>query len=449
MLLQASAVARIVGAEPNGGADEWDATWIDGASFDSRTIAGGELFVAVAGRRDGHDFVADAVARGASAVLCHRPSPGVEVPQIVVDDTVTALAHLARWCRDALAPSLDGRVVGITGSVGKTSTKDLLVAAISRDLAPVAASRRSFNNDLGVPVTIIGAPDDARALVLEMGMRGFGEISRLCATARPHVGVVTAVGDAHSEYVGGLEGVARAKSELVQALPADGVAVLNADDERVAAMSRLTPARTVTYGSGGMVSYSVESADDVGCCTADVVVSAELVAGGWRGRVRVPVAGAHMVSNACAAIAASIVLGVDPNSAVAGIEAATLSPGRMQWHTGRGGVRILDDSYNANPASMIAALETLASVDAGRRVAVLGLMAELADPAAAHREIARRAGELGIELIAVGTDLYGIAPVGVDEAVASLEGRLGADTVVLVKGSRVAGLERVVTRLVS
>ena len=201
MLLRASAVARAVSARLVGE----DATFT-AASFDSRTVASGDLFVAVRGDPDGHDFAADAIERGATAVLCERELTGIGATQIIVDDSVAALARIAMWCRDSLESTLEGRVVGITGSVGKTSTKDLLVAAISADLAPCAASERSFNNQLGVPVTIIGAPDSARALVLEMGMSGYGEIDSLCAIARPTIGVVTAVADAHSAFVDGIEG---------------------------------------------------------------------------------------------------------------------------------------------------------------------------------------------------------------------------------------------------
>lgn len=449
MLLQTSAVARLLGVEPRG----LDAVF-SSVSFDSRTLRPGEMFVAVRGERDGHDFVADAIARGASVVLCERPlaSAGAanwsSVTQLVVDDAVEALARIASWCRQQLEPVVDGRVVGITGSVGKTSTKDLLVAAIEPALAPVAASHKSFNNDLGVPVTIIGAPEGTRAMVLEMGMRGFGEIARLCEVARPHVGIVTAVADAHSEYVGGIDGVARAKAELVQSLPSGGTAVLNADDPRVASMASMTEARVVTYGAAGAVSFEVTGTDDEGRCTIGLRVSADLAPGGWQGTMRVPVPGRHMASNAAGALAAAVALGVAPDVAVAGIGRVEMSPARMSWRAGVGGARILDDSYNANPASMLAALETLAAVPATRRVAVLGLMAELAEPAASHRLVAERAGALSIEIVAVGTDLYGVPAVDVD-VVADVVRALGLDAGValLVKGSRVARLEKVVSAL--
>ena len=215
-----------------------EATAFDGVSYDSRTLARGNLFVAVVAERDGHDFIADAVTAGCAAVLVSRRAPSCGVPQIVVDDTVAALAVLGRFARDVLDDSASGRVVGITGSVGKTSTKDFAAAALSSRWK-VAASEKSLNNDQGLPVTLLNAPADAGAVVLEMGMRGFGEIARLAAIARPDIGIVTRVGESHSERVGGVDGVRRAKSELVTSLPDTGWALLNADDPRVSSMSFL------------------------------------------------------------------------------------------------------------------------------------------------------------------------------------------------------------------
>ncbi|MFM8388516.1 MAG: UDP-N-acetylmuramoyl-tripeptide--D-alanyl-D-alanine ligase, partial [Actinomycetota bacterium] len=212
-----------------------------GVSYDSRSLAAGNLFVAVVAARDGHDFVTDAVRAGCSAVLVSREVPGCMVPQIVVSDTSVGLTDLGRWARGALASRVDGRVVGITGSVGKTTTKDYVAAAL-RTKFRVGASEKSLNNDQGMPVTLLNAPDDADALVLEMGMRGFGEIARLAALARPNIAVITRVGESHGERVGGIDGVARAKGELIEALPTTGLAILNADDQRVAAMRELTDA---------------------------------------------------------------------------------------------------------------------------------------------------------------------------------------------------------------
>jgi UDP-N-acetylmuramoyl-tripeptide--D-alanyl-D-alanine ligase len=273
-----------------------------------------------------------------------------------------------------------------------------------------------------------------------MGMRGFGHISQLCEIARPDIGVVTVVGHAHTEMVGGIDGVARAKGELVEALPATGTAVLNADDERVAAMRSRTRADVVTYGAAGDVRVS------------DVVLDGQARAAfrvdtPWgRGSAKLSVSGAHMVTNAAAAIAVAGVVGVDLEAALDALSSATLSAMRMEVTTAPGGATIVNDAYNANPTSMRAALESLAAMDAQRRVAVLGLMGEIENSGPAHREIAQYAIELGLEVVVVGTDSYGVEPV--DDVRAAL-GSLGPESVVLVKASRSAGLERVVAELLA
>ena len=233
-------------AAATGGRHVGDDRELDGASFDTRTLRGGELFVPIVGERDGHDFIAVAATAGASATLTSRGATAAVaagLPAVEVADTAQALLDVATWA----ARRLDAVVVGITGSVGKTTTKDLAAAAIGAGRR-VVANERSFNNEQGLPVTVLGADDGSEVLVLEMGMRGFGEIARLCAVAPPTIGIVTAVAAAHTDRLGGIEGVARAKSELVTALPRHGVAILNADDDRVRAMSTLTAASTITFG---------------------------------------------------------------------------------------------------------------------------------------------------------------------------------------------------------
>jgi UDP-N-acetylmuramoyl-tripeptide--D-alanyl-D-alanine ligase len=406
----------------------------DGASFDSRSTQPGQLFVPIVAERNGHEFIGAARERGATVHLTSEPDPfRRDGTAIEVADTAQALLALAQWAR----PRLDARVVGVTGSVGKTSAKDLMAAACSSQRR-TTANERSFNNEQGLPVTILNAPDDTEVLILEMGMRGFGHIGQLCEIARPDIGVVTVVGHAHTELVGGLEGVARAKGELVEALPASGTAVLNADDERVAAMRSRTGAGVVTYGILGDVRVS------------DVVLdgrarAAFRVETPWgSGTTKLAAAGAHMVTNAAAAIAVAGVVGVALDAALDALSTATLSAMRMEVSTAPGGATIVNDAYNANPTSMRAALDSLAAMDAERRIAVLGLMGEIEDPGPAHREIAAYAVERGLEVVAVGTDLYGISPV--DDAAAAV-GPLGSGDVVLVKASRSAGLERVVARL--
>jgi UDP-N-acetylmuramoyl-tripeptide--D-alanyl-D-alanine ligase len=405
-------------------------TALHGLTIDSRQVSPGQLFAAVRGVRDGHDFVDAAAAAGAAAALVERPA-GEGVTSVVVADVGRALIDLARWARSRLPD----RVVGITGSVGKTTTKDMMAAVLGRRFV-TAASEKSFNNELGVPLTLANAPDDVEAVVVEMGARGVGHIALLCEMAAPTVGVVTTVQSVHTELMGSLEGIARAKGELVESLPPDGLAVLNADVALVAAMAGRTAARVVTFGDRGDVRASQITVDDG-------LHPGFLLESDWgRAQVRLGVRGAHNVGNALAAAATALCLGVEIQEVVHGLGASSSSPWRMDLRRAPSGALVLNDSYNAGPASVAAALQALASLEASRRIAVLGLMAELGDTAEAeHRRIVELAGSLGIEVVAVGTDLYGLPPVdGVDAAEAAL-GALGAGDAVLIKGSRVAGLE--------
>ena len=407
---------------------------IDGAEFDSRVLEPGALFVPIVADRDGHSFIAAAVARGAAGVLSAAGAAD-GVTTIVVDDTSRAFLDLAAWARDRFGE----QVVAITGSVGKTSVKDLTAAVLARRWRTHAALR-SYNNEQGLPHTMLNAPDDTEAVVLEMGMRGFGEIARLCTVARPAIGIVTSVAAAHTERVGSIEGVARAKAELIDALPAEGVGILNADQPLVAAMAPRCAGRVVTFGLAGDVRVEKLTLDDL--ARARFTLSSD-----W-GRVDVGLAvpGAHMAINAAAAAACGLVLDVPLDEVAAGLGGAGISPWRMELHRTVAGAVVINDAYNANPASMRAALDTLAQLAGDRKVAMLGRMAELADPLTAHPAIAAYARELGIELIAVGTDLYG--PVPVNDPVAAL-GSVGPGTAVLVKASRSAGLEKLAEQLLA
>ena len=431
MRLRATEVAAATGGTLLGPDAE-----IEGAAVDSRTLRGGELFVALKAERNGHDFVEAAFEAGAAASLVSAETP--RVPAVLVDDTLRALTSLATAARARIG----GTVIGITGSVGKTSTKDLLAAALGRRFR-VSASARSFNNELGVPLTVLNTPDDAEALVVEMGARGRGHIASLCAVARPSIGVVTTVGLSHAEFFGTLDDVVRAKGELVESLPAHGTAVLNADVDLVAAMAERTEAQVLTFGlAAADVRAEDVSLDD------DLRATFRLHTPWGSAGVRLHIRGHHQVGNALAAAAAALAGGATVDDVAAGLGDARLSPWRMQLERSPSGALILNDAYNANPLSSEAALRALANLPAERRTAVLGIMAELGDVGPAeHARIGALAAELGIRLIAVGAPDYGGEQVASAEEALDRLGPLGPGDAVLVKGSRAAGLERLADSL--
>jgi UDP-N-acetylmuramoyl-tripeptide--D-alanyl-D-alanine ligase len=327
--------------------------------------------------------------------------------------------------------------------VGKTTTKDLVRGCLATAF-PTAASERSYNNELGLPLTLLNAADDVRWVVLEMGARGFGHIAQLAEVARPDVGIVTSVAMAHVEYLGDLDGVARAKSELVAALPGTGVAVLNFDDPRVAAMGSQCGSPVLGYSVAGVAEAEVR-AEGV-TLTDGLQPRFHLVTPWGEGDVRLALAGSQQVPNALAAATAALWCGVGFDEVVAALGSVEASALRMEVrHAGGDGPALIVDCYNANPASTEAALRSLAELAADRRVALLGLMAELGEATDdEHRRLAALAEELGIEVVGYETGLYGVARVdGVAAAVALLRGT-GPRDAVLVKGSRVAQLEDVV-----
>ena len=426
-----------------GGTLHGDDIEIDGAAIDSRALRAGQLFVPVRGERDGHDFIDAAQEAGAAAALRSRSASvdhldGCSI--IEVDDAELALRSVGEAARGRLrAP-----VVGITGSVGKTSTKDLLVSISGRSLR-VSANEKSFNNELGVPLTLVNADADSELVIIEMGARGAGHIADLCAIADPTIGVVTAVELAHAEFMGGIDGIAAAKRELIEHLPASGVAVLSFDNPLVAAMGDHTDATVVRFGlRGGEVRAVDVTLDD------DLRPRFRLESDWGSIDVVQAVRGRHQVGNALAAAAVAFTIGVPLDDIAAGLGAAELSPWRMELRVTPSGARVLNDAYNAGPASMEAALRALAELPAVNHIAVLGLMAELGEEStAAHRRIAEVADSLGIRLLAFGDAEYGADVERVDdvpEALAAL-GDLTAADAVLVKGSRVAGLERLADAL--
>jgi UDP-N-acetylmuramoyl-tripeptide--D-alanyl-D-alanine ligase len=418
---------------------------VSGVSTDSRDVTTGELFVPIVAERDGHDFVEAALARGAAGFLAAVGSQHVGHERaVVVTDTTEALQDLARYARRRL-PS---RVAAVTGSVGKTSTKDLL-GAILRLRGNAIVSAKSFNNELGVPLTILNGADDAWAGVLEMGARGPRHIAFLCDIAHPTVGVITNIGSAHLEMFGSREVIADSKSELVASLPLDGVAVLNFDSDMYARMA--------SHASAPVVSFSADGSKGADFFASDIRVdddlraSFEMTMHGQHLRVMLGARGRHQVGNALAAAAAATALGSTVEEIVEGLSTSDLSPMRMDLVTLPTGTRVLNDTYNANPVSMRAAIDALVGLPAQRRIAILGTMAELGpERVELHREIAQYAEKVGIDIVlSVNESTYGVKTLStIDEAVqacASLA--LGPDDAVLVKGSRVAELERLVQRL--
>lgn len=446
-------VAAAVDGALGGGADP--ATEVTGQVVaDSRQAGPGGLFVAFAGERaDGHDHVPGALAAGAVAALVQRPVAGAHV---LVADPLRAVGALAREVVRRLTAAHGLTVVGVTGSAGKTTTKDLM-AAVFEGAGPTVAPQGSFNNELGLPLTALRCDPGTRYLVAEMGSRGLGHLTYLCDLVAPGIGVVLNVGTAHVGEFGDVEVTARAKGELVEALPGHGTAVLNADDPRVRAMASRTRARVLLVGraADAHVRATDVRVDDEGRCRFTVHHE------GRQLPVHLGVVGAHQVSNALCAIGAGLAAGLGLDEVVARVAASTP---RSRWRMERArtacGALVLNDAYNANPDSVASALETLAHVACtGRRWAVLGEMLELgATSAAEHDALVRRADALGVdELVSVGTGLYlaGDEPArtrrrGVADhadAAALLRAEVHADDVVLVKASRGVGLERVVDLL--
>lgn len=397
-------IASAVGGTLRFGAtDAAPETVIDGAvTTDSREIGLGDVFFAKRGEfDDGHRFAPAAVEQGAALVVVEHPLE-LDAPQIVVDDTVDALGALATEVVGRVRALGNLRIVGVTGSNGKTTTKNLLRAVLER-VGPTVAARASFNNEVGAPITMLELTDDTRFLVAEMGASAVGEIARLVRMARPDIGIVLKVGLAHAGEFGGIEQTVRAKSEMVTDLLETDVAVLNADDPRVASMADLTAARVVWFGLGPSADVRATELATHSRGT-DFTVT---VAGGESARVRFGVLGEHHVMNALAAIAASVELDVPLHEVVEALESVTLAERwRMQLMGGRDGITVINDAYNASPDSMAAALKTLAQVRAPgtRTIAVLGEMSELGEfSGEEHDRIGLLAVRLGIsQLVVVG-----------------------------------------------
>jgi UDP-N-acetylmuramoyl-tripeptide--D-alanyl-D-alanine ligase len=424
--------------------------------IDSREAQPGSLFGALPGTRtDGHDFAAAAAAAGAVAVLAVRP---VGVPALIVSDVQTALARLARAVVDRL-PELT--IMGITGSAGKTTTKDL-AAQLIEQLGPTVSPRDSFNNEIGHPLTVLRVTGETRYLVSELSARGIGHIAALCEIAPPRIGAVLCVGHAHAGEFGSLDQIALAKGELPAALPPDGVAVLNADDARVAAMAARTAARVITFGrsAGAEVRAEQVHCDELGR------PGFTLRTPSGSAPVQLRLHGEHHVANALAAAALAEQAGMGTGAIAAGLSAAVArSRWRMEVTRLPDGVTIVNDAYNANPDAMRAAIAALATMArGGRGFAVLGQMTELGEQSDELHEAAgaqaARAGVAGLIVVGDATApmLAGAKSVGswsgelvhVPDAVAAvraIRSRMRPGDVVLVKASHSIGLERVALAL--
>jgi UDP-N-acetylmuramoyl-tripeptide--D-alanyl-D-alanine ligase len=448
MPMRLDEIARVVGGEVHG---DPELTVTGHAYVDSRSPVPGGLFVAIVGERvDGHEYAA-----GAHAVLGSRPT---EAATVVVADPVVALGRLARHVVDRTPAT----VLALTGSVGKTGTKDYL-ASLLRSLVGaerVVATEGNGNNEIGVPLTVLRAGADTDFLVVEMGARGIGHIAYLCDIAPPRIAAALNVGTAHVGEFGGREQIALAKGEIVEALPADGSAVLNADDPLVAAMASRTQARVVTFGRSGAVQYGDLELDALGR------PGLTLVHGDDAHRVQLLQTGAHQAENAAAAAAMAVAAGFPlADVATALSEATAASRWRMEVHERPDGMVVVNDAYNANPDSMRAALEALVAIGRARErrtVAVLGQMMELGDEhEAGHRYVGSEAVRLGVDVVVVvGEPAHPIAeaiaagdgPVviraeGRDDALAWVRQNAGPEDVVLVKASRGAALEWVAEQL--
>jgi UDP-N-acetylmuramoyl-tripeptide--D-alanyl-D-alanine ligase len=438
--LRLSEIALITGGTIAGD----DVTVTAPAVLDGRLAEPGGLFVAFDGEHvDGHDYAEQAGQAGAVAVLGSRPT---KLPTVVVEDAQAALQVLAANVVSRLRGGLT--VVGVTGSQGKTSTKDLVGAVLS-SAAPTISTTGSMNNELGVPITMLRVDAETRCLALEMGARRVGDIAALAELVPPDIAIVLNVGQAHLSYFGTREAIAEAKGELVRGLAPGGTAVLNADDSAVAAMRSLTEGPVLTFGVAAKADVRVSDLTlDRRSRPAFTLRTARASA-----RVTLPFIGAHQALNAAAAAAAGLAAGVSLDAAAEALAGAALSKWRMELQELPSGVVLLNDSYNANPDSARAALDALAAVEGGRRIAILGDMAELGDASAAeHRAIGRYAAARADVVVAVGKAARPIADGAGREAIALadsesaidwLRTRLAPGDVVLVKASREARLDEV------
>lgn len=453
MTIPIPAIAQLLGAQVLGAraaAGDLPNFTISGWSIDSRTANSGDCFFALRGpTNDGHDYVTNVAAKGAAVAIVERHIANAKIPQVIVRDTLEALQALAASMRVCWG----GTVVGVTGSAGKTTTKDAIAHLLD---VRVRTGRTigNYNNNYGVPLSILRLPDDAKAAVIEMGMNHAGEIRVLARIARPQVGVVTNVGWAHTEFFAdGIEGVALAKRELIEELPAGGIAVLNADDERVRRFGEVHPGRTVLFGLAGDADVRAE---DLQLCQSGAQFRCLGV------DFKTPMSGRHGVSNVLAAIAAATAMGIEPERLRDAV--ATLSAGKMRGERSqRNGVTIINDCYNANPEATHSMVEVLRDTPGRRRIAVLGEMLELGREAGTlHRDTGKFVAEQGIDALlgirgAARSMVDGAIAAGMSDSAATffetseeagdfLRGYLRTGDAVLFKGSRGVHVENAIDR---
>jgi UDP-N-acetylmuramoyl-tripeptide--D-alanyl-D-alanine ligase len=445
-----------------------DTTMVNGLVLDSREVHPGAAFVAFTGEHvDGHDFVGDALASGARALIVTRDDDALraavaeadraEVALVRVDDATVAVEALGTWHRQRLAC----HVIGVTGSTGKTTTKDFLRSVLATRMK-VVATTGNRNNELGVPLTVMDAGADTEVLVVEMAMRGPGQIEHLCRIVRPTAGLITNVGVSHVELLGSEEAIASAKGELVRAVPEDGRVFLNGDDAWSPTLAASATAAVTYYGQG----------PDADVWADDVALSEEgtptfrIVCEQGAADVRLPALGRHNVYNALAAAAVGLYLEISLDDVVAGLESATFSKWRMETFESATGITVINDAYNANPTSMRAALSALSDLPTtGKRVAVLGDMGELGSLSElAHFElgevlatsavdalvtVGEKARRIAEGALAAGMSTDAVRPcVSVAEATEVLDDLLAQGDSVLVKASRLMGLEKVVEGII-
>ena len=406
---------------------------VTGYSTDSRITEKGDLFIPLIAERDGHDFIDQAISSGA---IGHLYSHGTAQKNgIKVTSTLEALHTLAG---EAIR-QLDSVGIGITGSVGKTTTKDMIRECLNSSFK-VWASERSFNNEIGVPLTILSSPSETEYLILEMGARGIGHIQKLCQIANPKVGVVTCIGNAHSEFFGGLANTINAKGELVESLQEDALAVLNFDDLNVRELSSRTSAEILLYGmeGGDVVAENI-------MVNSDLKASFDMRSPWGSSKIQLNVPGKHNITNALAAAAVAMHAGAPISSVVSGLESVEISPLRMETFATPSGILIINDSYNANPLSMKAALSSLVATGRRNLVAVLGVMAELGDDhVSSHEEIGEMAKSHDVDVISLNVKEYGGQLVSsINDAYRAATDKIQdpQNTALLLKGSRVVALE--------